>query len=64
MPKLKSSASSLNLTKPTSSFGNFMGSTGMNIASQALGAIGILEDQMEENKLLQLNLELDQLLIN
>lgn len=40
MPKLKSSASSLNLTKPTSSFGNFMGSTGMNIASQALGAIG------------------------
>lgn len=40
MPKLKSSASSLNLTKPTSGFGNFMGSTGMNIASQALGAIG------------------------
>lgn len=40
MPKLKSLASSLNLTKPTSSFGNFMGSTGMNIASQALGAIG------------------------
>lgn len=39
MPKFKSSASSLNLTKP-SSFGNFMGSTGMNIASQALGAIG------------------------
>lgn len=40
MPKFKSSASSLNLTKPTSGFGNFMGSTGMNIASQALGAIG------------------------
>jgi hypothetical protein len=40
MPKLKSSASSLNLTKPTSGFGNSMGSTGMNIASQALGAIG------------------------
>lgn len=40
MPKLKSSASSLNLTKPTSGFGNFMGSTGMNIVSQALGAIG------------------------
>lgn len=40
MPKLKSSASSLNLTEPTSSFGNFMGSTGMNIASQVLGAIG------------------------
>lgn len=40
MPKVKSSASSLNLTKPTSGFGNFMGSTGMNIASQALGAIG------------------------
>lgn len=40
MPKIKSSASSLNLTKPTSGFGNFMGSTGMNIASQALGAIG------------------------
>ncbi len=39
MPKFKSSASSLNLTKP-SGFGNFMGSTGMNIASQALGAIG------------------------
>lgn len=40
MPKIKSSASSLNLTKPTSGFGNFMGSTGMNIASQVLGAIG------------------------
>ena len=40
MPKIKSATSSLNLTKPTSSFGNFMGSTGMNIASQALGAIG------------------------
>lgn len=40
MPKIKSSASSLNLTKLTSGFGNFMGSTGMNIASQALGAIG------------------------
>lgn len=40
MPKFKSSASSLNLTKPTSGFGNFIGSTGMNIASQALGAIG------------------------
>lgn len=40
MPKFKSLASSLNLTKPTSGFGNFMGSTGMNIASQALGAIG------------------------
>jgi hypothetical protein len=40
MPKFKSSASSLNLTKPTSGFGNFMGSTGMNIASQALGTIG------------------------
>lgn len=40
MPKFKSSASSLNLTKPTSGFGNFMGSTSMNIASQALGAIG------------------------
>lgn len=40
MPKLKSLVSSLNLTKPTSGFGNFMGSTGMNIASQVLGAIG------------------------
>lgn len=40
MPKIKSATSSLNLTEPTSSFGNFMGSTGMNIASQVLGAIG------------------------
>lgn len=40
MPKIKNSTSSLNQTKPTSGFGNFMGSTGMNIASQALGAIG------------------------